>query len=247
MAHSKSSGTHYALTAIGVGLLVLGVVMAVWNLVPGFGSNDHPAPPQGNASTPHNNVDVNLKSKTFSVAYVLVGSGIALLLLSICLSIRSKRKHRLSMEEVRVVQQEARPAPLDENQEDVESPHYSAPSYEEVMRIGYSTPEATETDRHQRMSVSLPSYESLTELDETTPTRPNASSAKQEQPKRTNSRSGKEKKPLNIRRIKSDKLHLKEFRLNLSGQIKMAETNKIEPITPPPQYDDKRIGSDQPA
>ncbi|KAM3923263.1 transmembrane protein 51 [Leptodactylus fuscus] len=246
MAHSKTSGSHYALTAIGVGLLVLGVVMAVWNLVPGFGSNDKPVPPQGNASTPQNNLDVNLKSKTFSVAYVLVGSGIALLLLAICLSIRSKRKRRLSLEDARVVQQEGNPTPTDENQDDVDVPGYSAPTYEEVMRIGYSRPEATETDGHQRMSISLPSYESLTELDESTPTRPNTSSAKQEQVQRNNSRSSKERKPLNIRRIKSDKLHLKEFRLNLSGQKKTVETNKIEPITPPPQYEDKQIGSNPP-
>ncbi|KAM4015608.1 transmembrane protein 51 [Anomaloglossus baeobatrachus] len=246
MAHSKSNGSHYALTAIGVGLLVLGVVMAVWNLVPGFGSNDKPSTPQGNTSTPQGNVDVNLKSKTFSVAYVLVGSGIALLLLAICLSIRNKRKRRLSMEGVQVVQQEAH-AQTDETQEEVDAPHYSAPSYEEVMRIGYSAPEAAETDRHGgRMSVSLPSYESLTELDESTPTRPNTSCAKPEQSQRTNSRSGKGKKPLNIRRIKSDKLHLKEFRLNLPGQTKIVETQKIEPITPPPQYEDKRISSDQP-
>ncbi|XP_040284721.1 transmembrane protein 51 [Bufo bufo] len=245
MAHSKSNGPHYALTAVGVGLLVLGVVMAVWNLVPGFGSNDKPVPPQGNASTPENNGEVNLKSKTFSVAYVLVGSGIALLLLAICLSIRSKRKRRLSMEGVQAVQQGANPPSMGENHEDVDSPRYSAPSYEEVMRIGYSASEATETDRHERMSITLPSYESLTELDESTPTRPNASSAKQEQPQRTNSRS-KEKKPLNVRRIKSDKLHLREFRLNLSGQSKTAEIAKIEPITPPPQYEDKQIGSDRP-
>lgn len=121
----------------------------------------------------------------------------------------------------------------------MDTPRYSAPSYEEVMRIGYSAPETTETDHHEGMSITLPSYESLTELDESTPTRPNASSAKQEQIQRTNSRSKKEKKPLNIRRIKSDKLHLKEFRLNLSGQTKIVETHKIEPITPPPQYEDK--------
>ncbi|XP_068096636.1 EF-hand domain-containing protein D2-like isoform X1 [Hyperolius riggenbachi] len=106
MAQSKYSGSHYALTAIGVGLLILGVVMAVWNLVPGFGSNEKPSQPQGNSSKPET-PEVNLKSKTFSVAYVLVGAGIALLLLSICLSIRNKRKQRLSMQDPRVIQQEA--------------------------------------------------------------------------------------------------------------------------------------------
>ncbi|CAI9533101.1 unnamed protein product [Staurois parvus] len=249
MAQSKSSGSYYALTAIGVGLLVLGVVMAVWNLVPGFGSNDNPGPSQGNSSNPETQGGINLKSKTFSVAYVLVGSGIALLLLAICLSIRSKRKRRPSMESVHVVPQEvtiSRVMRIPCSQEEPDPPRYSAPSYEEVMRMEYEPRQTADADRNQRISISLPSYESLTELDESTPTRPNAASAKPEQPQRTNSRSGKEKKPLNVRRIKSDKLHLKEFRLNLSGRNNTSETQKIEPITPPPQYEDKQIGAQQP-
>ncbi|XP_063799006.1 transmembrane protein 51 [Pseudophryne corroboree] len=244
MAQSKSSRSHYALTAIGVGLLVLGVVMAVWNLVPGFGSNDKPGPSHGNSSNSENPGEINLKSKTFSVAYVLVGSGIALLLLAICLSIRNKRKRRPSMEESRVVQQET--VPRTDSPDNADTPRYSAPSYEEVMRIGYDASDAANIDRNQRISITLPSYESLNELDESTPTRPNASSAKEEQAQRTDSRSGKEKKPLNVRRIKSDKLHLKEFRLNLSGQTKSMETQKIEPLTPPPQYEDKQLGTDKP-
>ncbi|KAM5141188.1 transmembrane protein 51-like isoform 1-T2 [Mantella aurantiaca] len=245
MAHSKSSGSYYALTAIGVGLLVLGVVMAVWNLVPGFGSSDKPGPSQGNSSKPETQGEINLKSKTFSVAYVLVGSGIALLLLAICLSIRSKRKRHLGLDEAHVAPQEVTvPRGDDDSHEEPDAPRYSAPSYEEVMRLEYEPRQGTEADRNQRMSVSLPSYESLTELDESTPTRPNA--AKPEQVQRTNSRSAKEKKPLNVRRIKSDKLHLKEFRLNLKGGSNVTETQKIEPITPPPQYEDKLNGSNQP-
>ncbi|XP_077314038.1 transmembrane protein 51 [Lithobates pipiens] len=244
MAQSKASGSYYALTAIGVGLLVLGVVMAVWNLVPGFGTNDNPVPSQGNSSKPETHGEINLKSKTFTVAYVLVGSGISLLLLAICLSIRSKRKRRPSMDNVHVVPQEVTiPRGNDVSHEEPDSPGYSAPSYEEVMRLEYEPRQTADADRDQRLSITLPSYESLNELDESMPTRPNAASAK---PERTNSRSGKEKKPLNVRRIKSDKLHLKEFRLNLSGRSNLAETQKIEPITPPPQYEDKQIGDHQP-
>ncbi|XP_018408151.1 PREDICTED: transmembrane protein 51 [Nanorana parkeri] len=246
MAQSKSSGSYYALTAIGVGLLVLGVVMAVWNLVPGFGSNDKPGPAQGNSSKPENHGEINLKSKTFSVAYVLVGSGIALLLVAICLSVRSKRKRHLSMDETGVVPQEVTsPRGNDDSHEEPDSPRYSAPSYEEVMRMEYEPRPVLDADGNQRMSISLPSYESLNELDESTPTRPKATTSP-EQPQRTNSRSVKEKKPLNVRRIKSDKLHLKEFRLNLSGRKNLAETQKIEPITPPPQYEDKQIVPNQP-
>uniref|UniRef100_A0A8C5MYM3 EF-hand domain family member D2 n=1 Tax=Leptobrachium leishanense TaxID=445787 RepID=A0A8C5MYM3_9ANUR len=117
MARSKSSGSHYALTAIGVGLLVLGVVMAVWNLVPGFGSNDKPTSSHGNSSLPENNVNTNTKSKTFSVAYVLIGSGIGLLLIAICLSIRNK-KLRQSAEASRITQ------------EVVHGPHANAERYD---------------------------------------------------------------------------------------------------------------------
>ncbi|KAM9299242.1 LOW QUALITY PROTEIN: transmembrane protein 51 [Gastrophryne carolinensis] len=244
MAHSKTSRSHYALSAIGIGLLILGAVMAVWNLVPGFGSNDQPGPSPGNSSHPGNAPESIVKSKTFSVAYVLVGAGIALILLSICLSIRNKRKRRPSMDGVHVVQQEVtNPRGNEESPEDADFPRYSAPSYEEVMRMGYEAPQAADADGNQRISISLPSYESLTELDESTPTRPADRAARTEQPQRTDSRSGKGKKPLNVRRIKSDKLHLKEFRLHLSRQSNVAETQKIEPITPPPQYEEKHPGA----
>ncbi|KAM4703164.1 transmembrane protein 51 [Rhinophrynus dorsalis] len=245
MAQSKSSGSHYALTAIGVGLLVLGVVMAIWNLVPGFGSTDSTGSTQGNSSNSDTG-SASSKSKTFSVAYVLVGSGIALLLLVICLSIRSKRKRRQAMEDARVPQEESTVPQVNGESQEPNPPRYSAPSYEEVMRIGYPTSNTVEMDGDERIPVSLPSYESLTELDESLPTRPNAGTAKGEQPQRTNSRSGKEKKPLNVRRIKSDKLHLKEFRLNLSGQSHLPQNQTIEPLTPPPQYDAKPFDGTQP-
>lgn len=92
MAQSRANGSHYALTAIGLGMLVLGIIMAVWNLVPGFGPLDKPATHAGNSSKPDHDTRGILKSKTFSVAYVLVGAGVLLLLLSICLNIRDKKR-----------------------------------------------------------------------------------------------------------------------------------------------------------
>uniref|UniRef100_A0A8C5PFH7 EF-hand domain family member D2 n=1 Tax=Leptobrachium leishanense TaxID=445787 RepID=A0A8C5PFH7_9ANUR len=236
MARSKSSGSHYALTAIGVGLLVLGVVMAVWNLVPGFGSNDKPTSSHGNSSLPENNVNTNTKSKTFSVAYVLIGSGIGLLLIAICLSIRNK-KLRQSAEASRITQEVVHGPHANAESHEVDAHRYSAPSYEEVMRE-FEHP--GEIARNERISITLPSYESLHDIDELTPTRPNTEPAKDDLPQRTNSRSGKEKKPLHVRRIKSDKLHLKEFRLNLSGRSNVPKVQAIEPLTPPPQYDDDK-------
>ncbi|XP_072465040.1 transmembrane protein 51 [Notamacropus eugenii] len=234
MAQSKANGSHYALTAIGLGMLVLGIIMAVWNLVPGFSHSDKPSM-HGNSSNPSGGI---LKSKTFSVAYVLVGAGIMLLLLSICLSIRDKRKQRQGEEEITRIQNDAAvraQSQEEDSQEEEEESHsrYYVPSYEEVMNTNYT--EVRELEQNPGMTVSLPSYESLTGLDETTPTTVGAN-AETHPPDRQNSRLAKRLKPLKVRRIKSEKLHLKDFRINLPEGNLPPPT--IEPLTPPPQYDE---------
>lgn len=240
MAQSKANGSHYALTAIGLGMLVLGVIMAVWNLVPGFSAAEKPTA-QGNKTEVGSGI---LKSKTFSVAYVLVGAGVMLLLLSICLSIRDKRKQRQNEELARIQHQAgAVPrAPEEDSQEEEEeedeevASRYYVPSYEEVMQAHYA--EAREVEQSPGMSVSLPSYESLTGLDDTTPTATRADvEASPGQPlDRQNTKLAKRLKPLKVRRIKSEKLHLKDFRINLPD--KNVPPPSIEPLTPPPQYDE---------
>ncbi|XP_044527214.1 transmembrane protein 51 [Gracilinanus agilis] len=234
MAQSKANGSHYALTAIGLGMLVLGIIMAVWNLVPGFSHSDKPSI-HGNSSSPSGGI---LKSKTFSVAYVLVGAGVMLLLLSICLSIRDKRKQRQGEEEIARIQHEAAVGTQTQEEEDSqeeEESHsrYYVPSYEEVMNTNYS--EVRELEQNPGMNMSLPSYESLTGLDETTPTTAQADT-ETHPPDRQNSRLAKRLKPLKVRRIKSEKLHLKDFRINLPEGNLPPPT--IEPLTPPPQYDE---------
>ena len=108
---SSGSGGHYALCALGVGLIALGIVMIVWTVIPKdaeekatSGSNDNNT--SGNSSTPltddggggegagqpggHDDGDLSDNTKTSSVAFVLVGAGTVMLLLSICLGLRSK-------------------------------------------------------------------------------------------------------------------------------------------------------------
>ncbi|XP_062049084.1 transmembrane protein 51 [Lepus europaeus] len=237
MAQSKANGSHYALTAIGLGMLVLGVIMAMWNLVPGFSTADKPTA-QGN-----NKTEIGsgiLKSKSFSVAYVLVGAGVMLLLLSICLSIRDKRKQRQSDEIARMQQQAgAEPHAQEEDSQEEEeetSSRYYVPSYEEVMNTNYS--EGGDAGQNPAMSISLPSYESMTGLDEATPTssRATAEPGPGHAPDRQNSKLAKHLKPLKVRRIKSEKLHLKDFRISLPD--KNVAPPSIEPLTPPPQYDE---------
>ncbi|NWI30897.1 TMM51 protein, partial [Sula dactylatra] len=238
MAQSRANGSHYALTAIGLGMLVLGIIMAVWNLVPGFGPANKPTTHAGNSSKPDHSTGGILKSKTFSVAYVLVGAGVLLLLLSICLNIRDKKRQS---EDITCVQHQvsAEPSHQEDSQEEDEdvSSQYYVPSYEEVMNVGYSEPR--DSDRSNRISVSLPSYESLTGLDEST--QPSgaagAEPGTERQPSRHSSRLSKRLKPLKVRRIKSEKLHLKDIRLNLP-QGNSTTPITIEPLTPPPKYED---------
>ncbi|XP_063001155.1 transmembrane protein 51 [Elgaria multicarinata webbii] len=242
MAQSRSNGSHYALTAIGLGMLVLGIIMAVWNLVPGFGLTAKPHS-AGNSSKMDTGGGGFHKSKSFSVAYVLVGAGILLLLFSICLNVRDRRKQRQNGEMTRIQPQVSvehqRQEDSQEDDSDTVSRYY-VPSYEEVVNADY--PQVRDTDGGARISMSLPSYESLTGLDENTPTRPPADATEgrpnvERQPSRHSSRLSKRLKPLKVRRIKSEKLHLKNIRVNLpegnsSGRV------TIEPLTPPPQYDE---------
>jgi len=54
---------------------------------------------------------------------------------------------------------------------------------------------------------------------------------------RSASRASRLLRPLRLRRVKSDKLHLKDFRIQIRSPTQNPVT--IEPITPPPQYDNK--------
>nr|XP_056721385.1 transmembrane protein 51 [Euleptes europaea] len=240
MARSRSNGSHYALTAIGLGMLVLGVIMAVWNLVPGFGPGAKP--PSGNSNKTEPGGGGFLKSKTFSVAYVLIGAGVLLLIFSVCLSVRDRRRQSQNQCTSRIHQQTSveRQQQEDSQDEDEETPsRYYVPSYEEVMSTDY--PDLRAVDRSTRISVSLPSYESLTGIDENTPTRPAAAAEAgpraECQPSRRSSRLSKRLRPLKIRRIKSEKLHLRDIRINVLDGTSPGHVT-IEPLTPPPQYEE---------
>lgn len=91
--NSGNSGSQYALCALGVGLVALGIVMIVWSVVP------------AETTTTTNNSgggDIDFgdrKNKASSVAFVLVGSGVVLLLLSLCLGMRNKQREQLRLQE----------------------------------------------------------------------------------------------------------------------------------------------------
>lgn len=89
---SGNSGSQYALCALGVGLVALGIVMIVWSVVPEDAS--------GNSSSVGGSGDAsNRKNKASSVAFVLVGSGVAMLLLSLCVGMRNKQREQQHLQE----------------------------------------------------------------------------------------------------------------------------------------------------
>lgn len=81
-SEGSSSSSQYAFCALGVGLVALGIVMILWTVVP--------LELRNNTGVQHG--DDETKQKTSSVAFVLVGSGVALLLLAVCLGVRNKHR-----------------------------------------------------------------------------------------------------------------------------------------------------------
>lgn len=103
-SQSTGSGAHYALCALGVGLIALGVVMIVWTVIPMDGEVSGGSTNSSSNSTVDDDDDnedgeQGKLSKSSSVAMVLVGVGLALLLLSLCLGFRSKRRANNSSEQ----------------------------------------------------------------------------------------------------------------------------------------------------
>ncbi|XP_035517083.1 transmembrane protein 51b [Morone saxatilis] len=265
-SEGSGSGAHYALCALGVGLIALGIVMIVWTVIPMDGESSGGATTlSGNSTTlTPSDDDREDSTKSSTVAMVLVGVGAAMLLLSICLGVRSKRNARnrsnqpvpatgvLLMDHV--AGQQGEPA--------ADPTTFNVPSYEEVVGSGdYPVRRSNLRDS----TSQLPSYEDIiaavenegaeptnnptegTPLNDPTPAPPQPAAEPQADPSgltsnpslptRSSSRASRLLRPLRVRRIKSDKLHLRDFRLQIRSPTQNPVT--IEPITPPPQYDNK--------
>ncbi|XP_068567819.1 transmembrane protein 51b [Cebidichthys violaceus] len=260
-SEDTGSGAHYALCALGVGLLALGIVMIVWEVTSKNEKDLSSSPTSSTNSTggpggKEEEDEDNMSSST--VAMVLIGVGAAMLLLSIFLGVRSRKRRRNASS-----QQVATGVPLMNHvareQEEVAADRasHNVPSYEEVVGSG----DYPVRNSNLRSSTSqLPSYEDIiaaVENEGTEPTddpseavppndptpapaEPAAASGLRSNPSmptRSASRASRLLRPLRVRRIKSDKLHLKDFRLQIRSPTQNPVT--IEPITPPPQYDNK--------
>lgn len=234
--NTGNSGSQYALCALGVGLVALGIVMIVWSVVP--------ADPTGNNSISSGGDPdpTGKKEKASSVAFILVGCGVAVLLLSMCLGMRNKQREQQFLQQQREAQNQAT-GQTDAEIAEEQARRYAVPSYEEAVGSG----QYPVTQSNLRPSVSqLPSYDDLVTVDRlqyesegasatTTTITTTATTTIAEQPASSNRRLGKNKLlPIKIRRIKSEKLHMKD------ADVPQAPAHiSIEPLTPPPQYEDK--------
>ncbi|XP_037346321.2 transmembrane protein 51b [Pungitius pungitius] len=258
-SESAGSGAHYALCALGVGLIALGIVMIVWTVIPVDGEDSGASPSSPGNSTAGSDSDAGNgkdRSKPSTVAMVLVGVGVATLLLSIILCVRSRKRRSAATSQPgatanAVLNHVAR----EPEEEAADRTSYTVPSYEEVVTSGaYPIRQS-----NLRNSTSqLPSYEDIIAAVESEGTRPAggpsevtplsgpAAALRADRPglagnpsllTRSASRASRLLRPLRVRRIKSDKLHLKDFRIQIRSPTQNPVT--IEPITPPPVYDNK--------
>ncbi|XP_017548994.1 transmembrane protein 51a [Pygocentrus nattereri] len=232
---SSNSASQYAAAALGVGLVALGIVMVVWTVVPAGSVGNSSRPGQGLGST----------SNTSVAAFVMLGVGVAMLLLALCLGVRNKRREQRQ-------QQTNGNAQIDQSQPEerqAEHPeHYAVPSYEEV--VGSEQYPIRQFTARQDSTTQLPAYEELIETPQsglegpesahTQPTQTqngtDDSNPTHTHPPGSNHRTGRpglKLLPVKVRRIKSEKLGRK-----VSSSSTQVAVSNIEPLTPPPQYDD---------
>lgn len=213
---SSSSASQYATAALGVGLLVLGIVMVLWSVVPADGSLNNSQTTDGDGQV----------RNTSSVGFVLLGTGVAIMLLSLFLSIQNKyRAQRQSNSNANTEQGQQ-----GERQPD-EAEQYTVPSYEEV--VGNTQYPISQFSPRQNSTTHLPAYDELIETaqDDVEGSGPHERKNGADNlnmthilPHKTN-RSGLKLLPLKVRRKSS------------SSSLQVT-VSSIEPLTPPPQYEE---------
>ncbi|KAG7520677.1 transmembrane protein 51-like [Solea senegalensis] len=232
-----NSGSQYALCALGVGLIALGIVMIVWSVVPADSASNSSSISGGDGSTG------GRKNKASSVAFVLVGSGVIMLLLSLCVGMRNKQREQRYLQEVQNNREVAHQGGRETAEEQAQ--RYAVPTYEEAVGSGQYP---VSQSNHHPSSSHLPSYDDLVAVDgvqyehegsePATATSqlpaPASSAPSADASNRRSAKNTRKLLPIKIRRIKSEKLHMK----NIDNAQPAAELS-VEPLTPPPQYEDK--------
>ncbi|XP_074538567.1 transmembrane protein 51a [Halichoeres trimaculatus] len=237
--NSGNSGSQYALCALGVGLVALGIVMIVWSVVPADAAGNNSSSSSGG----HGDTG-GRKNKASSIAFVLVGSGVFMLLLSLCLGMRNKQREQQRLQQAQNNGGERAGQQANAETAEEQAQRYAVPSYEEAVSSGQYP---VRQSNLRPSNSQLPSYDDLVQVDgvhyecegsefgtaglQPAPGAPAAAAST------SNRRPGKNNRkllPIKIRRIKSEKLHMKNV-----DNSQPAAGMSIEPLTPPPQYEDK--------
>ncbi|XP_026224498.1 transmembrane protein 51a [Anabas testudineus] len=229
--NGDNSGCQYALCALGVGLVALGIVMIVWSVVPADAASNSSSNVGGGGDAS------SKKNKVSSVAFVLVGCGVVMLLLSLGLGLMNKQREQQRLQEA---QNRGGVAAREQERETAEeqAQRFAVPTYEEAVGSGQYP---VRQSNHRPSSSQLPSYDDLVEVDgveyEYEGSEVSNTGSQRAPASMSNHKSGKSTRkllPINIRRIKSEKLHIKNI-----DNSQPAAGISIEPLTPPPQYEDK--------
>ncbi|XP_062854813.1 transmembrane protein 51a [Trichomycterus rosablanca] len=214
---SSSLASHYATAALGVGLLVLGVVMILWSMLPA-----------GTAVNTPESVDGQAVRNTSSVGFVLLGTGVAMLLLSLFLGAQNKyrtQRHENSNDNTHPEQGQEGERQLDNAEQ------YTVPTYEEV--VGSDQYPIRQFSPRQNSTTRLPAYEELVartqdESEGSDPTRTQLTGQTRTLPAQLPQKNGRT-------RLNMISLPLRTKSTSSEPQIVVSS---IEPLTPPPQYEE---------
>ncbi|XP_029478629.2 transmembrane protein 51-like [Oncorhynchus nerka] len=229
-----NSGSQYALCALGVGLVALGIVMIVWSVVPSNTAGNNSGGTGGGNPKPDN------RGRASSVAFVLVGAGVAMLMLSLCLGMRNKQREQALQEAQTLGADNVAASEEDGETAEERTQRYTVPSYEEAVGSGQCP---IRQSHLLHSSSQLPSYDDLVdgvqiEVEGSAVTQMTATSANPASsaaaPNHRTRRTGLNLLPLKIQRIKSEKIHMKN-----TDNSQPPGGMSIEPLTPPPMYEDK--------
>ncbi|KAF7695426.1 transmembrane protein 51a [Silurus meridionalis] len=208
---SSSSASQYATAALGVGLLVLGIVMILWSVVPvGSGVNNS------------QNTEDKVRPNTSSVGFVLLGTGVAMLLLSLFLGIQNKyRAQRQANGNANTEQGQGGDRQPDDSEQ------YTVPSYEDV--VGNTEYPISQFSPRQNSTTCLPAYDELMETGQGETEGPCA---------HKNGADNLNSTHIVPKKNPGLKLLPLKVRTKSSSSSPQVMGSSIEPLTPPPQYEE---------
>lgn len=216
-ASGSNSACQYAAAALGVGLVVLGMVMILWSVLPANAAMNN-----------SQSVDEQENKSTSSVGIVLLGTGAAMLLLSFFLAAQNKYRARRQQHNTNTHPGQRQNGERPPNQ----SEQFTVPTYEEV--IGSDQYPIRQFSPRLNSTTQLPAYE---EVIERTQDVPDSSDQTQTAEGDSNPATQPPQSPHKKNSVGLNTLPLK-VRIKSCSSTPQFPVSSIEPLTPPPQYEE---------